>query len=1141
MKIEKLEFANLNSLVGSYTIDFTHPSLADAGMFIISGPTGAGKTTILDAIAYGLYGCTPRLQKGVSQQSNELMNRESAECMASVVFEVNGQRYRVTTEHRRAKARTETGKPFAQPKRTLARVENDGRTTTMETLVRRVDACVEQLTGLNFDNFTRCMMLAQGEFSRFLKAEGKDRANVLSTITGTEIYERIGQRVHERVDEQNKKLEALQMREVLPEDERAAKIVARDAAQKRSSTLKAGLDACREMLKWLAEMADYQKRCAAADAAATAAQKALADFNAGEEARLLGRARAAEKIAPLCDARNSALQTRLETDARLDALSAEIKKIAMTVTAAQSVRDATMKRHSEEAPRLEKEANLVREEILPLEKEMEGVRVRLESSRKSHSEALAACQKAEKAAAQAQQDREQHAKELEVLCARRNALLPDAQLPAHISLVESRLQDMREAAGEVSELLSLPAAQEAVRANATQQEALLQGGTRETLTAELQSLEKLQHALAERNEAAELCRRAQEKLSAAETLQRELPALEETEQRLSDATAHVDKLRSVCDIQEQLADLYERFRRHEFDTCPCCGSATPGAAPARVEDSMLNEAREKKKALENECAELKKKHASAREAISAAKARVETAEQLLSKRENALQDLVNKRTTPIPEKPAEDICRIKASLQRLSELEEERAELERRLAFAERCDIFVQVVRPFAVNVPANMTEAQELTVNLRKRAEAYEQLLAGIDNAQNCAAKDSERCAQSVRAAEEAQKKSEETASALKTVETEWSALCDKRAKLGNPEESADAALKRIDAAQKKLADALQQAETALSAAMTQQTEKRAEESELKGHRASAEKLLVEALVKLQAALKEQGFENETAFGAARSGIARIPEWEARLESLKEAQNKASAAAQALHGEMERCAARALTTEAEEVIRERQDATAQQLKESDEVLETLNRALAIDDAARATNREIETLRQQIVAERDRWQLLFTVLGGKKEGFKQYAQQITFDCLIASANMQLRNLNDRYELFQGPGDDFALYVIDRWTDDENGRSCANLSGGESFVVSLALALGLSSLSGSDTSIDTLFLDEGFGTLDPDTLERVLSSLEKLRAEGRLIGIISHVNELKERLPVSARLEVTRAPSSAISIIAPHPAVTSRKN
>ena len=207
-------------------------------------------------------------------------------------------------------------------------------------------------------------------------------------------------------------------------------------------------------------------------------------------------------------------------------------------------------------------------------------------------------------------------------------------------------------------------------------------------------------------------------------------------------------------------------------------------------------------------------------------------------------------------------------------------------------------------------------------------------------------------------------------------------------------------------------------------------------------------------------------------------------------------------------------------------------------MLEALKRTLAIDDAARAANSETEAQRRQIAAERDRWQLLFAVLGGKKEGFKQYAQQITFDCLIASANLQLHNLNDRYELFQGPGDDFALYVIDLWGDDENGRSCANLSGGESFIVSLALALGLSCLSGSDTSIDTLFLDEGFGTLDPDTLERVLSSLEQLRAEGKLIGIISHVNELKERLPASARLEVTRAPSSACSTLAPHPAVIS---
>ena len=1141
MRIEKLEFANLNSLVGRYSIDFTHPSLADAGMFIISGPTGAGKTTILDAISYGLYGCTPRLKRGVSQQSNELMNRDAAECMASVVFEVNGQRYRVTSEHRRAKARKETGKPFAQPRRTLARVESDGKTTTMETQVRSVDACVEQLTGLSFENFTRCMMLAQGEFSRFMKAEGKERADVLATITRSGIYERIGERVQERVAEQNKLLDALRWQEVLPEEVRTAKECERAESQKRCEMLKAELDTGREMLKWLADMADYQKRCAEADAAASAAQKALADFNAGDEARQLVRARAAEKVAPLCDARDSALKTRRETQERLDSLSEEIQKTAAAVEAAQEVRDARLKRYAEEAPRLEAEANLVREKILPLEKEMEGARSRLATSKKSHSEAAAACRNAQNAAARAQEAKELHAKELAALLARQNELLPDAQLPASISLVESRLHDMQTASGDAGDLPSLAEVVAAVQANAAQQEALLQGRTREESVAELQQLEELQRALAERDNAAETHRRAQGKLAAAEAAQRALPAPDEAVQRLRDAAALVDKLRSVCDIKEQLADLYERFCRHEFDTCPCCGSATPGAAPARVEGSMLKEAQLKHQAIEKECAELEKKHAAAREKISAAEAQLETAEQQLSMRETALQELVKKHSAPLPELPAEGIRRMRESLQRLSELERERAALERRLALAERCDAFLQAVRPFAASVPTNVAEAQALTAKLRKRAEDYEQLLSSIESARNRAAKDDERCAQSTRAAEEAQKKCGETAAALETAETEWKTLHDKRAGLGLPEESADAALIRIAAAQKKLTDARQQAETDLSAAKMQQSRKKEEESELKGQRSSAEAQLTTALAKLLDALKEQGFADEEAFAEARSGIAYIAEWSARQEGLKEAQDKATAAALALHGEMERCAARALTTETPEAICERQEAMAQQYKEEEAALKEQNRVLAIDDAARAANSETEAQRRQISVVRDRWQLLFTILGGKKEGFKQYAQQITFDCLISSANAQLARLNDRYELFQGPGDDFALYVIDRWSDDENGRSCANLSGGESFIVSLALALGLSTLSGSDTSIDTLFLDEGFGTLDADTLEKVLSSLEQLRAEGKLIGIISHVNALKERMPPSAQLEITRASGSARSSIAPHPAVTAQKN
>ena len=133
-----------------------------------------------------------------------------------------------------------------------------------------------------------------------------------------------------------------------------------------------------------------------------------------------------------------------------------------------------------------------------------------------------------------------------------------------------------------------------------------------------------------------------------------------------------------------------------------------------------------------------------------------------------------------------------------------------------------------------------------------------------------------------------------------------------------------------------------------------------------------------------------------------------------------------------------------------------------------------------------------------------------------FAQSLTLEALLVRANHHLRELSRRYRLERVPGTDLELQIIDQEMG-EAVRSIHSLSGGESFLVSLAMALGLSSLSARRTTIETLFIDEGFGTLDPMSLETALSALDALQAGGRQVGIISHVEGLAER--VGAYVEV----------------------
>ena len=146
-------------------------------------------------------------------------------------------------------------------------------------------------------------------------------------------------------------------------------------------------------------------------------------------------------------------------------------------------------------------------------------------------------------------------------------------------------------------------------------------------------------------------------------------------------------------------------------------------------------------------------------------------------------------------------------------------------------------------------------------------------------------------------------------------------------------------------------------------------------------------------------------------------------------------------------------------------------------------------------------------------------LSGSADGkkFRNFAQGLTFEMMTAHANRQLRKMTDRYLLIRDASEPLELNVIDNYQAGEI-RSTKNLSGGESFIVSLALALGLSQMASRNVRVDSLFLDEGFGSLDEDALETALETLAGLQQTGKLIGIISHVPALKER--IGAQIQVT---------------------
>jgi exonuclease SbcC len=195
-----------------------------------------------------------------------------------------------------------------------------------------------------------------------------------------------------------------------------------------------------------------------------------------------------------------------------------------------------------------------------------------------------------------------------------------------------------------------------------------------------------------------------------------------------------------------------------------------------------------------------------------------------------------------------------------------------------------------------------------------------------------------------------------------------------------------------------------------------------------------------------------------------------------------------------------------------------------------LNQQLKDNDARRESG---EAISQQIEDQRivyNRWASMNELIGshdGSK--FRKFAQGLTLQKLVQLANVHLENLYGRYFIIKRAGEDLELDIVDTYQAD-NVRSMMTLSGGESFLVSLALALGLSDLAGRNANIRSLFIDEGFGTLDEQTLDLAISTLENLQAKGKTIGVISHVKELKERIPTQVRVLKKGGGTSIVEVV-----------
>lgn len=324
-----------------------------------------------------------------------------------------------------------------------------------------------------------------------------------------------------------------------------------------------------------------------------------------------------------------------------------------------------------------------------------------------------------------------------------------------------------------------------------------------------------------------------------------------------------------------------------------------------------------------------------------------------------------------------------------------------------------------------------------------------------------------------------------------------------------------QVELAQQNASQALQQAQSQLNLMSGELTG-------LKQQQQQNQQRATEAQAELQLALASSEFEDEDALTTALLSEEERQRLQQLKQQLSERQQQANIrqqqASEALEQLIHSCPAGVSQTSELAILQQQSEQILAQLKANTLRQGELRNQLESDTVRRGNQHSLFEQIKQSQQQYDDWSYLNHLIGSKEgDKFRKFAQGLTLDHLVYLANNQLSRLHGRYQLQRKTSDALELQVVDTWQADAI-RDTRTLSGGESFLVSLALALALSDLVSHKTSIDSLFLDEGFGTLDAETLDTALDALDSLNASGKTIGVISHVEAMKDRIPVQIKVK-----------------------
>lgn len=1210
MKICKLKIKNLNSFREQVEIDFEKSPLDDASLVAITGPTGAGKTTLLDAICVALYGKTPRLSGSGKQNPHHLISHGEKDGSAEVIFMANGTRYLATW----------STKQNGSPRVELRYADNEklitdklsARGKSLGASQKTVSEEVASILGLDFDAFKRSVMLAQGEFAAFLKANNEERRTILEATAGVSIYDVLKQALNDKVseveatnaevyDKLNKIPEASREQLTDAEAERGRLQAEAEALSEKNQQTQEKKDRETKRKEGFEKLQFSEKRreeLLTQQPAINALQAELENANRAQ--RLLSEKRefdnAKSEFEKATAALSSAETEKTEATEQVEAAQVVYNEKATAYQVASHAQDqkmpiyATAKLNVERAEGKFADANKQMPALANLSDQIEALDGQLDERRTQQSDLKTQIETAQtfleenplplnrrqrlNRATGLLAELGSHEKQLETASASKTQ---------HEKKVSSLKQEIKKLSDTHAGLLSEQAEAETALENATADlNALLKSGSRDEWAARTQQAAKAQ-PIAQKYEAirkdlADAENQLNTLNETAAILDAELEQIETNLVSQTDVCQQSVEVLQRCETEREsvlLANPINQLRQHLHTGEPClvCGATEhPYAGVVESEsdeqlqhvETALADAKADADAAQAQLQTLKTKQIQAREHKSNTTDQIETYTTQIETLQDETANLLAEWQAIYPSADvsskwaSEQFIEANTAITAIGDVEKAHTQASHTHQIAtqqlENSENTIANTKQSLNETEKQLQEisndVEDLEADTKSLEIRFWELLPDVFHGvtPKVAVNQFENKIDEVEARKDERDRTDRQLQVLNTnIEADQNRLEDLRDRYKKLETEIDEYRREgeeiLDAVRKKTSglETEDEINAAIDTLKTELQAKEDEQDEADQRLQKSKELLTQKQTTHEICEKQYGENNKKFETARQTYFDKLtntgfdsPEAhddafrdDPQIQDLNDQINAHATETQQLALEITELQTRfeetpydpdaldQIETQLEEIETQLQEAQ-QEIGAQQQKIDDLKDALAKREALAG---ELNKAEQEVA----RWQRLQETIPAN--ALRDFALEIMFKQMGNLANEQLRYLtSDRYELkVESIGD---LAVVDRWNANEE-RPVETLSGGESFLTSLALALALSELSSGRAQLNSLFLDEGFGTLDSETLDTAIAALEGLQMQGRNIYLISHIQELTRRLPV--KIEVNKKGNGSSSV------------